>query len=118
VIEGAAAEMAAYVGRGPRPVEWDGADCGRRIVRQAPPPAATDGADGFYEIATGDTSLDAKIFLRPGMTSARLREVSLHELGHSYGLEHHDGAGIMNPLAGPEWTAEDAAECRALGVCR
>jgi hypothetical protein len=109
--------MAHNVGRGPRPVVWDGADYGRRIVRREPPAAHGDGS-GYYEIPEGGTTRDAVIYLRPDLPLDHLRVAAQHELGHSYGLEHHAGEGVMGMVMVEEWNDADEAECRRVGVCR
>lgn len=44
--------------------------------------------------------------------------LAAHELGHWRGLHHHDGPGVMNPLAADfRWTAEDQSSCVEAGVC-
>ncbi len=41
----------------------------------------------------------------------------LHELGHSFGMGHVAGPGIMHDPQGTDFTPDDLTECRAANAC-
>lgn len=114
-IESAAATMAARTGGEAYAITWDDGDDGdNRILRETP--RAPDSAGEFR---MGSGSYARTIYLDPSLTGNRLRVVTMHELGHSYGLDHHDQAGLMNRAEAVDvWTDADIEVCRNVGLCQ
>lgn len=113
-IDRAAAEMAERVGAPTIEIVWDGEidDGSQRILRREPPGG---GADGRYLMSS--RAYEREIYVRPGLTLARVGVVMRHELGHWYSLDHHDGPGLMAKSAMNAWTEDDERECRRAGLC-
>lgn len=113
-IETAAATMAARTGGDTYTIVWDDGDDGdNRILREMPPAPDSDG-----EFVMSSRSYSRSIYIAPAVTGDRLRVVAMHEFGHSYGMDHHDGPGLMNRAAEDAWTMADIDDCHGVGMCQ
>lgn len=112
-IVDAEAWMSSRVGRPSRGVVFDGGDrCVTRCIHRWSRPG------GWYE---RDEARGVQISLNPegrildtahGRTAYRFKALVAHELGHYFGLRHHDGKGVMNEEALTfTWTEASAASC-------
>jgi Matrixin len=80
------------------------------VVRREGVGGHCDCTDGVLDVGVGEV----------GPNGVDFPTLVAHEFGHSLGLTHHTGPGIMNPIvSGPfVWTPEDQVGCVSNGVCR
>ncbi len=122
-IEQGNAWIADRVGRSAYPIVWDlphpsdANDATKLSIVRGLSPA-------HFALGVGFESGDRHIEIDP--SNAGENEVAIvaaHEVGHMFGLGHHDGPGIMNPTGNGEiagslvWTTEDQAACVRDGGC-
>lgn len=117
-IEGAAAFMAERTGNEAPAIVWDARHVGptdacerETIVRRE----RMVGLDGMM------VGKEGCLYLNAALDPDRFQAVAAHELGHWFGVGHHDELGIMNVnvSATMRWTDADERVChRAKGRCK
>lgn len=103
----AEAWMASRVGRPSRGVVFDG-ECSTRCIRRWTEPGGR-----FFPAGTIALNPEGRILdTAHGRTAYRFKALVAHELGHYFGLRHHDGQGVMNEEALTfGWTEASAESC-------
>jgi hypothetical protein len=88
-------------------VVWDLTVCsGPNTVCSGPP----DGLDGLHSRQS--------MLVKAGLSPVRCHTVAMHEAGHMFGMDHHDGVGIMSKTgSSPTWTGADQELCVRSDVC-
>ncbi len=66
--------------------------------------------------------IDVEKVRMTGPPDGSLVFAAAHELGHYWGLDHHESpdgimAGYLSPRSVPAWSAADQAECKRIGRC-
>lgn len=89
----------------------DGGIC-VRIVPQGEIPTSIAGATGLYSADEG------RIYIDELATGDTFEMVMEHELGHSIGVGHHNGVGVMRVSGGQlDLSPDDKAQCHKDGAC-
>lgn len=107
--------IADRVGRSPYVLVWDlphPAD-GDEVadgpsIRRGQAPSQPSWAAGYKQSR-------ARVSVSPDDRDLEFEIVVAHELGHTWGLRHHPGPGVMNLYHSDllEWTDDDREACRA-----